>query len=69
MQNRPYMMSVALYVACMALSLMYPFGKGMTTTDSPVKFLLAKATVMVIIICTGINLILQLKRILWIHSC
>ena len=43
----PYMMSVALYVACMALSLMYPFGKGMTTTDSPVKFLLAKATVMV----------------------
>ena len=26
---------------------MYPFGKGMTTTDSPVKFLLAKATVMV----------------------
>lgn len=42
----PYMMSVALYVACMALSLMYPFGKGMTTTDSPVKFLLAKATVM-----------------------
>lgn len=33
----PYMMSVALYVACMALSLMYPFGKGMTTTDSPVK--------------------------------
>lgn len=43
----PYMISVALYVACMALSLMYPFGKGMTTTDSPVKFLLAKATVMV----------------------
>lgn len=43
----PYMMSVALYVACMALSLMYPFGKGMTTTDNPVKFLLAKATVMV----------------------
>lgn len=43
----PYMMSVALYVACMALSLMYPFGKGMTTTDSPVKFLFAKATVMV----------------------
>ena len=43
----PYMMSVALYVACMALSLMYPFSKGMTTTDSPVKFLLAKATVMV----------------------
>ena len=43
----PYMMSVALYVACMALSLMYPFGKGMTTTDSPVKFLLAKATVMI----------------------
>lgn len=43
----PYMMSVALYVACMALSLMYPFGKGMTNTDSPVKFLLAKATVMV----------------------
>lgn len=43
----PYMMSVALYVACMALSLIYPFGKGMTTTDSPVKFLLAKATVMV----------------------
>lgn len=43
----PYMMSVALYVACMALSLMYPFGKGMTTTDSPVKFLLAKATVIV----------------------
>lgn len=43
----PYMMSVALYVACMALSLMYPFGKGMTTTDSPSKFLLAKATVMV----------------------
>lgn len=43
----PYMMSVALYVACMALSLMYSFGKGMTTTDSPVKFLLAKATVMV----------------------
>lgn len=43
----PYMMSVALYVACMALSLMYPFGKGMTATDSPVKFLLAKATVMV----------------------
>lgn len=43
----PYMMSVALYVACMALSLMYPFGKGMTTTDSPVKFLLTKATVMV----------------------
>ena len=43
----PYMMSVALYVACMALNLMYPFGKGMTTTDSPVKFLLAKATVMV----------------------
>lgn len=43
----PYMMSVALYVACMALSLMYPFGKGMTTTDSPVNFLLAKATVMV----------------------
>lgn len=43
----PYMMSAALYVACMALSLMYPFGKGMTTTDSPVKFLLAKATVMV----------------------
>ena len=43
----PYMMSVALYVACMALSLMYPFGKGTTTTDSPVKFLLAKATVMV----------------------
>lgn len=43
----PYMMSVALYVACMALSLMYPFGKGMTTTDSPIKFLLAKATVMV----------------------
>ena len=43
----PYMMSVALYVACMALSLMYPFGKGMTTTDSPAKFLLAKATVMV----------------------
>lgn len=43
----PYMMSVALYVACMALSLMYPFGKGMTITDSPVKFLLAKATVMV----------------------
>lgn len=43
----PYMMSVALYVACMALSLMYPFGKGMTTTDSPFKFLLAKATVMV----------------------
>lgn len=43
----PYMMSVALYVACMALSLMYPFAKGMTTTDSPVKFLLAKATVMV----------------------
>ena len=43
----PYMMSVALYVACMALSLMYPFSKGMTTTDSPAKFLLAKATVMV----------------------
>lgn len=43
----PYMMSVALYVACMALSLMYPFGKGMTTIDNPVKFLLAKATVMV----------------------
>lgn len=43
----PYMMSVALYVACMALSLMYPFGKGMTTTDSPAKFLLAKATVMI----------------------
>lgn len=43
----PYMMSVALYVACMALSLMYPFGKGMTTTDNPDKFLLAKATVMV----------------------
>ena len=43
----PYMMSVALYVACMALSLMYPFGKGMTKTDSPAKFLLAKATVMV----------------------
>lgn len=43
----PYMMSVALYVACMALSLMYPFGKGMTTTDSPAKLLLAKATVMV----------------------
>ena len=43
----PYMMSVALYVACMALSLMYPFGKDMTTTDSPAKFLLAKATVMV----------------------
>lgn len=43
----PYMMSVVLYVACMALSLMYPFGKGMTTTDSPAKFLLAKATVMV----------------------
>lgn len=43
----PYMMSVALYVACMALSLMYPFGKGMTTTDSPAKYLLAKATVMV----------------------
>ena len=43
----PYMISVALYVACMALSLMYPFGKGMTTTDSPAKFLLAKATVMV----------------------
>lgn len=43
----PYMMSVALYVACMALGLMYPFGKGMTTTDNPVKFLLAKATVMV----------------------
>lgn len=43
----PYMMSVALYVACMALSLMYPFSKGMTTTDNPVKFLLAKATVMV----------------------
>ena len=42
----PYMMSVALYVACMALSLMYPFGKGMTTTDSPAKFLLAKGTVM-----------------------
>ena len=40
----PYMMSVALYVACMALSLMYPFGKGMTTTDSPAKFLLAKAS-------------------------
>lgn len=45
----PYMMSVALYVACMALSLMYPFGKGMTTTDSPAKFLLAKATVMVLL--------------------
>ena len=43
----PYMMSVALYVACMALSLMYPFGKGMTSTDNPVKFLIAKASVMV----------------------
>ena len=43
----PYMMSVELYVACISLSLMYPFGKGMTTTDSPAKFLLAKATVMV----------------------
>lgn len=58
----PYMMSVALYVACMALSLMYPFGKGMTTTDSPVKFLLAKATVMVpLSIVQALILYLSLK--------
>ena len=47
----PYMMSVALYVACMALSLMYPFGKGMTTTDSPAKFLLMSRIYALIITC------------------
>ncbi len=59
----PYMMSVALYVACMALSLMYPFGKGMTTTDSPAKFLLAKGTVMLpLSIVQALVLYFSLKR-------
>ena len=42
----PYMMSVALYVAALALTLMYPIREGINQASSPVKYWLSKASVM-----------------------
>lgn len=42
----PYMMSVALYVAALALTLMYPIREGIKQASSPVKYWLSKASVM-----------------------
>lgn len=42
----PYMMSVALYVAAMALTLMYPIRQGIKQASSPFKYWLSKASVM-----------------------
>ncbi len=41
----PYMMSVALYVACLSFALMYPLSKGVQDAKSIVRFWLAKASV------------------------
>lgn len=42
----PYMMSVALYVAAMAFTLMYPIRQGIQNASSSWKYWLSKATVM-----------------------
>lgn len=42
----PYMMSVALYVACMAFTLMFPLLKNIKHASSGIKFWLSKASVM-----------------------
>ena len=42
----PYMMSVALYVAALAFTLMYPIRKGIEKASSPWKYWLSKASVM-----------------------
>lgn len=42
----PYMMSVALYVACMAFTLMYPLLKDIQQAESGFKYWLSKASVM-----------------------
>lgn len=45
----PYMMSVGLYVACMAFTLMYPLLKNNVKTKSGFKLWLSKASVMYVI--------------------
>lgn len=42
----PYMMSVALYVAALAWTLMYPIRQGIQQASSPIKYWLSKASVM-----------------------
>lgn len=42
----PYMMSVALYVAALAFTLMYPIRNGIEKASSPLKYWLSKASVM-----------------------
>lgn len=42
----PYMMSVALYVAALAWTLMYPIRKGIEKASSPFRYWLSKASVM-----------------------
>ncbi|MCB6289128.1 hypothetical protein LI276_23885, partial [[Clostridium] scindens] len=42
----PYMMSVALYVACMAFTLMYPLLKNTGKTTSGLRMWACKASVM-----------------------
>lgn len=42
----PYMMSVALYVAALAFTLMYPIRKDIEKASSPLKYWMSKASVM-----------------------
>ncbi|MFQ6793111.1 MAG: YhgE/Pip family protein [Thomasclavelia sp.] len=60
----PYMMSVALYVACLAFTLMYPIRNGIKEAASPFKYWLSKASIMysvstlsAIILITALRLI------------
>ena len=60
----PYMMSVALYVAALAFTLMYPIRHGIKNVENGFKYWLAKASVMytvstisAIVMVTGLKLI------------
>lgn len=60
----PYMMSVGLYVACMAFTLMYPLLKNNCKTKSGFKMWLSKAGVMYIVsTLMGISMIAALMLI------
>lgn len=62
----PYMMSVGLYVACMAFTLMYPLLKNNSKTKSGFKMWLSKASVMYSI--STLSAILMISALMFING-
>ena len=60
----PYMMSVALYVAALAFTLMYPIRKGIKKASSPFKYWLSKASVMYSV--STLSAIILITSLRWI---